>query len=233
MTGAGLVGVPTRPSVRPERGRRGRGCGRVRARGDAPDPARDPGARRAHRPRDAAPVGDRRRPQAPGDARRRARAARRHRARRGGRLRQRRRRRAGRRAGRRPRRRSRDRVRGTRPPPVRAARVLRRDRPDGAPAPGGQTERRLAECAKLGVATVVAPAGTSRRGKLRVAEAETLRDAMHRARAGPGRQDAEIDGSDRRPAPRARAARGRRAAVAPGPSSARGSTTSSARTRAR
>ena len=60
MTGAGLVGVPD-PSevfgrtVAGEAGRRRR----VRARGNAADPARDPGARGAERARDAAP---RRRP---------------------------------------------------------------------------------------------------------------------------------------------------------------------------
>ena len=60
MTGAGLVGVPDPSELfgRSEAGR-GRRGGRVRARGDAADPARDPGARRADRPRDAAP---RRRP---------------------------------------------------------------------------------------------------------------------------------------------------------------------------
>ena len=40
-----------------------------------------------------------------------------------------------------------------------------------------QVERRLDECVKLGVATVLAPAGTGTRAGLRVAGAETLREA--------------------------------------------------------
>ena len=40
-----------------------------------------------------------------------------------------------------------------------------------------QAERRLEECAKLGVATVVAPAGTRSRSRIALAEVETLRDA--------------------------------------------------------
>src|SRR4029077_20561079 len=40
--------------------------------------------------------------------------------------------------------------------------------------PATQAERRLEECAKLGLAAAVAPAGTPARGKLRVLEAETL-----------------------------------------------------------
>jgi DNA repair protein RadA/Sms len=41
-----------------------------------------------------------------------------------------------------------------------------------------QAERRLDECAKLGIATVVAPAGTPVRKDVRVAPAETLRAAL-------------------------------------------------------
>jgi DNA repair protein RadA/Sms len=41
-----------------------------------------------------------------------------------------------------------------------------------------QAERRLDECVKLGIATVVAPAGTATRPGLRVAGAETLREAI-------------------------------------------------------
>ena len=41
-----------------------------------------------------------------------------------------------------------------------------------------QAEWRFDECAKLGIATVVAPAGTPSRRRLRVAEAETLRAAL-------------------------------------------------------
>jgi DNA repair protein RadA/Sms len=41
-----------------------------------------------------------------------------------------------------------------------------------------QAERRLAECAKLGIATALAPSGTSEREGLVVTGAETLRDAL-------------------------------------------------------
>ena len=41
-----------------------------------------------------------------------------------------------------------------------------------------QAERRLEECAKLGIGTVVAPAGTAGRTNVRVASAETLRAAL-------------------------------------------------------
>jgi len=41
-----------------------------------------------------------------------------------------------------------------------------------------QSERRLEECAKLGVAAVVAPAGTPSRSKIALVEAETLRAAV-------------------------------------------------------
>ena len=44
--------------------------------------------------------------------------------------------------------------------------------------PAAQAERRLEECAKLGLETVVAPAGTPPREGLRVAAAETLRAAL-------------------------------------------------------
>ena len=44
--------------------------------------------------------------------------------------------------------------------------------------PPAQAERRLDECAKLGVATVVAPPGTPPRERLRVASVETLRSAL-------------------------------------------------------
>jgi DNA repair protein RadA/Sms len=44
--------------------------------------------------------------------------------------------------------------------------------------PAAQSGRRLEECAKLGLAAVVVPAGTEARGKLRVAHAETLRQAI-------------------------------------------------------
>jgi DNA repair protein RadA/Sms len=41
-----------------------------------------------------------------------------------------------------------------------------------------QAERRLGECAKLGLAEVVAPDGAPRHGKLRVTTAGTLRQAV-------------------------------------------------------
>lgn len=44
--------------------------------------------------------------------------------------------------------------------------------------PAAQAERRLEECAKLGLAAVVAPAGTPAHGKLRVQEADTLGRAI-------------------------------------------------------
>src|SRR5436305_1777673 len=47
--------------------------------------------------------------------------------------------------------------------------------------PATQAERRLEECAKLGLAAAVAPAGTPVRGKLRVLEADTLRQAARAA----------------------------------------------------
>jgi DNA repair protein RadA/Sms len=59
--------------------------------------------------------------------------------------------------------------------------------------PATQAERRLDECAKLGLRLVVAPAGTPAHGTLRVAQAETLREAIraglddHRADEGDER----------------------------------------------
>jgi DNA repair protein RadA/Sms len=44
--------------------------------------------------------------------------------------------------------------------------------------PATQAERRLEECAKLGLHAAVVPAGTAARGKLRLAEADTLRQAI-------------------------------------------------------
>jgi DNA repair protein RadA/Sms len=44
--------------------------------------------------------------------------------------------------------------------------------------PATQAERRLEECAKLGLAEVVVPSGSNLRGKLRKSEAETLRQAI-------------------------------------------------------
>jgi len=47
--------------------------------------------------------------------------------------------------------------------------------------PATQSERRVEECAKLGLAAAVAPAGTPTRGKLRVLEAQTLSQAAKAA----------------------------------------------------
>jgi DNA repair protein RadA/Sms len=47
-----------------------------------------------------------------------------------------------------------------------------------------QSERRLAECAKLGISSVVAPAETPAHGRLRVAHAQTLGDALRLGLAG-------------------------------------------------
>ena len=148
-------------ALREDRARRDRRRGHVRARGDAAAPDRDPVARRADRPRDAAPRRHRRRPQAARDDRRRARPPRRAAARQRRRLRQRRRRRPDRRAGRRSRDRARDRL-GR----ARASRCG-----EGLAAFGEigltgrlraatQAPRRLEECRKLGIASVLAPAGT-------------------------------------------------------------------------
>ena len=54
--------------------------------------------------------------------------------------------------------------------------------------PATQSERRLEECAKLGLDAALAPAGTPTRGKLRVIEAETLGQA---AKAGIDAERAE------------------------------------------
>jgi DNA repair protein RadA/Sms len=48
-----------------------------------------------------------------------------------------------------------------------------------------QSERRLEECAKLGVAAVVAPAGTRTRSRIVLTEAETLRAAVRAALESP------------------------------------------------
>ena len=167
MTGTGLVGVPD-PSraLRPDRGGRDRRRRRVRARGHAADPARDPGARLPDRPRDAAPRRHRRRPEAAGDDRRRARAA------------------------------TRGLALGQADVFVNVAGGVRIDEPGadlavalaiasaarGAPVrdglaafgevgltgrlrPATQAERRLEECAKLGLDAVLAPTGTPKRAR--------------------------------------------------------------------
>jgi DNA repair protein RadA/Sms len=53
-----------------------------------------------------------------------------------------------------------------------------------------QADRRLEECAKLGLAAVVAPEGTRRHGKIAVEAAETLRQAI---RAGLDGDRSESD----------------------------------------
>ena len=51
--------------------------------------------------------------------------------------------------------------------------------------PAAQSERRLEECAKLGIAAAIAPAGTRSRSKIRVSESGTLAgSASRRARSG-------------------------------------------------
>ena len=47
--------------------------------------------------------------------------------------------------------------------------------------PAAQAERRLEECAKLGLASVVAAGNVRSRGKLRIARADTLRQAIRAA----------------------------------------------------
>jgi DNA repair protein RadA/Sms len=47
--------------------------------------------------------------------------------------------------------------------------------------PATQSERRLEECARLGLVEAVVPAGTEARGKLRILEAETLKQAAKAA----------------------------------------------------
>jgi DNA repair protein RadA/Sms len=58
-----------------------------------------------------------------------------------------------------------------------------------------QAERRLEECAKLRIAVALAPAGTPRRGRLRVQESETLRQALG---TGLDAGRAEADETERR-----------------------------------
>jgi len=55
--------------------------------------------------------------------------------------------------------------------------------------PAAQSERRLEECAKLGVGTAVAPTGTRRRGSIPVEEAETLRLAIGTGLASAAERD--------------------------------------------
>ena len=180
MTGAGPR-RRARPvgAVRPDGRRRARRRRRLRARRNAADPARDPGARLADRSRDAAPRRDRRRPEAARDDRRRSRPPR-----------------AASRS-------ARPTSSSTSPAacastsraPISPSRS-RSPRPPGAPVeprmaafgeigltgrlrPATQADRRLEECAKLGLAAVVAPA----------ARTESWHTAHHAGRdAAPGDQ---------------------------------------------
>jgi DNA repair protein RadA/Sms len=56
--------------------------------------------------------------------------------------------------------------------------------------PAAQAERRLEECAKLGLGIAVVPAGTKARGKLELREADTLRSAISAALEHPQRDAA-------------------------------------------
>jgi DNA repair protein RadA/Sms len=56
--------------------------------------------------------------------------------------------------------------------------------------PAAQAERRLEECTKLGLSTVVAPAGTPSRAKIRLLEAGTLRQAVRAGLTGDASQAA-------------------------------------------
>jgi DNA repair protein RadA/Sms len=55
--------------------------------------------------------------------------------------------------------------------------------------PAAQSERRLEECAKLGLQGAVAPAGTPARGKLHVQQVETLRQAIRAGLDAAGGED--------------------------------------------
>ena len=160
MTAAGLVGVPD-PSraLRHDASGRDRRGSRLCPGRDPADLARDPGARRPDRSRDAAAGRNGRRSEAPRDDRRRPRPSRRRRAGERRRLRQRRRRGAIEEPGA-------DLAvalaiaSAARGVPVRegslhSARSVSRV----VSGQASQAERRLEECAKLGIATVVAPGG--------------------------------------------------------------------------
>jgi DNA repair protein RadA/Sms len=59
--------------------------------------------------------------------------------------------------------------------------------------PAAQAERRIEECAKLGISSLVAPSDTPVRGRLRLVGAPTLRHAVQRALAGTGGDDDRHD----------------------------------------
>ena len=184
MTGAGLVGVPD-PSELFGRTRR-------RARSGAAVACVLEGTRpllleiqSLVSPTDLAMprrVAHRRRPEAPRDDRRGARTPRPPGARLGRRLRERGRRRPHRRAWRRPRGRAGDRLGGARRAAVRdGTAAFGEIGLTGRLRPATQAERRLAECAKLGLTTVVAPADTPAGGPVRVVAADTVAQAVGEA----------------------------------------------------
>ena len=162
MTGAGLVGVPDASALfgRSEVGRGGRRR-HLHDRGHAAAAARDPGARRPERPRDAAPRRHRRRPEAARDDPRRALPA------------------CGAAARARPTSSSTSPAASasTSPAPTSAIALAVASAARGVPVregtaafgeigltgrlrPATQASRRVEECRKLGLASVVAPAGT-------------------------------------------------------------------------
>jgi DNA repair protein RadA/Sms len=51
--------------------------------------------------------------------------------------------------------------------------------------PAAQAERRLEECAKLGISAAVAPTGTRSRSRVRISESGTLREALHAGLEAP------------------------------------------------
>jgi DNA repair protein RadA/Sms len=62
--------------------------------------------------------------------------------------------------------------------------------------PAAQAERRLEECAKLGIAVVLAPLDSRERGGLRISGAETLRAALSAAlprRVKPSAEETEAE----------------------------------------
>ena len=196
-------------AVRPQRGPRGGRRRGLRAGGDAADPAGDPGARLAHRPRDAAPRRHRRRPQAARDDRRRALAPRGDRARR------------------------RRTSSSTSPAacgstsPARTSPSRSRSRPRSAACRSGRRRPPSARsgsragCARprrptagsrsapsWGCARVLVPSGTSAHGTLQVVGAETIRQAdQSRTRCRRSRSTSEAERAGGRPRLHAHAGR--------------------------
>ena len=179
MTGAGLVGVvdPSELFGATHPGEIGAAVGCV-LEGHEAAAARDPGARLADRPRDAPARGHRCRSEASRHDRRRARPPRGGCARERGRLRQRRGRRADRGARSGSRRCARHRVGVAWRLRRRGLRSIRRDRPHRPAPPASQSDRRIEECAKLGIAAVSRPQGAPGRTGPRVIGVDTLRAAL-------------------------------------------------------